>query len=357
MAFIGAVITTIASAIASIVSTIASIISVIVTKIASAIAFIFKTIGGIVTSVVTTVVGAISKIFNAITGLFVNKVYATATQIVSKISSIIHTIFEPVTKLFMQAKSIVLSIKNIVTQIFKPISELITQIFNTIKQLMDSILGWVKPLIDKIRNIYISIKNSIFGKIISTLKEIGDFIGFFHTLARAYEAIKKEKYVDAIFIIAYYFDDQLKQNVKTIMEVISSEASQIISEVNTVFRMMRNDINSIYDTTIVYERIFRDFARIFNAKAFTEIADSIHSFIAKNIERVTRDIEWSRNFVLSQVGYVMNPLYQMLSQIYMWERQEKRYAMLYSYLAGSAIEQCIEKPRWDKKFMVIKRRI
>jgi ribonucleotide reductase alpha subunit len=194
----------------------------------------------------------------------------------------------------------------------------------------------------------------VFGKILSKLKAIADFISFFHTLARVYDAVQKQKYAQAIFILAYHFDDELKENVKIIMETISSEIAQVMSEVNAVFRMIKDDMRSIYDTSQAYERVFRDFAKIFHVQAFEEIADAIHKYIDKNIENTIKYLDSVRDTLLNKMYYVVNPFGEVLTSIYLWERQEKSYQALYSYLSGRAISERLLRPAWDLKFMLFR---
>ncbi|MEM1558223.1 MAG: hypothetical protein QXG12_06495 [Thermoproteota archaeon] len=350
MPFLGAVIAAIASAIGSIISFIAGIVASIVSAIASIISTIIAGIASaisFVVSMIKTGVGSVlSKISNALNIFSFIKDTATAVSKKMELFKLTGLISEVVNVI----SSVVNRIKNFVSIIFKPISESIRVVFFQVYYIWEKLFAPIKEIIYKLKDIYVRIRQGIIGRVLQKVKQISDFIALIHTLSRVYVYIKEGKYIQAIFLLAYHFDEALRNEVKAVVESISSDISDVIVETRRLFYFLKADVDGVSRYTYSLGIVIEDIGKNLGLKSIVELGKYLKENVVNELRKLKDDISKVYSETIRAIFDVTNPFIQTLNWIHAYEREELRWKKLYRYLTLEHLHAELALPRFDPKW-------
>jgi len=184
----------------------------------------------------------------------------------------------------------------------------------------------------------------LVGKIYNKLKDGAETLEKLVVLAKIKEAIKNEKYLQAIYMSIDYIDNKHAEDIKHVIVYVKS----LIDSVNREIAKINNFVNSIlYDLQVrasYFERAFKKIGEAFGVEVFEEIGDAIHDFVVKNIKDIRKEtydlLHNLTRLVLSKTEIV----YQTYLFIWRWEdfkREEKAILSIWNFNPFLRIENKI----------------
>lgn len=357
MPFIGAVIGAISSVLSGIFSVISSIIGSIVSVIGSIVGGIISAISaavGIISKMLSTGVGSVlSKITNSLSFISVIKDIGNLVKPLITAYQFARDLFSG----FSAVYNVITSLKNIIGTVFKPIAESIRMLFNQVYYIWERLFAPIRPIIDRLKNVYIAIRNSIIGQIIQRVKVIAEYISLIHTLSKVYYYVKEEKYAKAIFLLAYHFDETLKNETKMILEAVSSDIQNVIVELRKTLSLIKSDIDGVARYSFILGNVIEDIGKNLGVKSIYDIGDYIKTNVIRNVEFIRQRLDSAYKEITNRINYVADPLFRALSDIYRYEREEVRIQRIYRYLTLEHLHKELTFPTFDSRWYLIRARI
>jgi len=224
-------------------------------------------------------------------------------------------------------------VSSIIQAIYKPVES----IFISIRQTIENALSWVTVRFDEVvqgvRRYETNLITAIASAISQPYRDYLSYLDLLYNVGKAWDAFERQKWGAGVYYLLKFVNVRVSDEVRLLVELIDQKMSSLRLMFDTIFRWVRDDLETISIFIGRQVGILMDIGKLFGAEDLTEIAEKIKRFKEDTIDVAVEYVHQIRNDFRVLIANLTDPVRQLIAQYYIAQSEDARAKRLFKYIS------------------------